>query len=250
MKPRFLMLAIACTLPGATLAQTTPGYATGPATAIWKTPYGLCWRTMQWSADNAMAECDPELVRKPVAAAPPPPPPPPVAQAPAPVAAPAPAPAPIVTPPPPPAPVAQAAPPPAPKPAPKPAPAKPVPLTLGASELFGFNQARLTPAGRAKLDKEVIDRARNEYADIKTVNISGHTDRLGTPQYNQKLSERRADAVRAYLVSRGMESPKVQTKGLGHTVPVKSCDQKIRKALIECLAPNRRVEIEINGTRR
>ena len=244
MKPRFVMLAIACTLPGAALAQATPGYATGPASAIWKTPYGLCWRTMQWSAANAMAECDPELVRKPVAAAPPPPPP--AAPAPVPIAKPEPAPAPIVTPPPPPpAPVAK------PAPAPKPAPAKPTPLTIGAAELFGFNQATLTPAGRAKLNKEVIDRSRTEYADIRSISINGHTDRLGAVAYNQRLSERRAEAVRAYLVSRGMERSKIETRGFGKDMPVKSCpDQKNRKALIECLAPNRRVEIAINGTRR
>jgi OOP family OmpA-OmpF porin len=137
-----------------------------------------------------------------------------------------------------------------PAPAPKPAPAKPAPLTIGAAELFGFNQATLTPAGRAKLDKEVLGRARNEYADIRSIDINGHTDRLGTEPYNQKLSERRADAVRAYLVSRGMDGSKIESHGYGKNRPVKTCPNQVRKALIECLAPNRRVEIEINGTRR
>ena len=230
-------------LPGAALAQPVEGYATGPAAAVWKSAYGLCWRTTAWTAANALAECDADLVRKPAAAAPPPPPPPA-----APALRPAPPAAPIAAPPPPPvAPVAKAAP----KPAPKPAPARPAPLTIGAAELFGFNQATLTPAGRAKLDKEVIQRAGREYADIRSVTVNGHTDRLGSQPYNQKLSERRAEAVRAYLVSRGVDASKVKSQGHGMGQPVKTCpDQKDRRALIACLAPNRRVEIEINGTKR
>lgn len=243
MNKRIALLTLAISLPvsfstGA-LAQNVEGYATGPAAAIWKSGYGLCWRTTSWTSAHATAECDPDLVRKPVAAAPPPPP------APAPTLRPAPPAAPIAAPPPPPvAPVAKAAPP------PKPAPAKPAPLTIGAAELFGFNQATLTPAGRAKLDKEVIQRAGKEYADIRTVTVNGHTDRLGSQPYNQKLSERRAEAVRAYLVSRGIDASKVKSQGHGMSQPVKTCDQKDRKALIACLAPNRRVEIEINGTKR
>jgi len=225
-------------------AQSSPGYWTDPAAggAVWKSPYGMCWRSSYWSSANATAECDPDLVPKPAAPAPAPvpapvPAPPAPAQAPAPVS---------------PVPIAPA-PPPKPEPAPvaKPAPKPPAPLTIGAAELFGFNQATLSPQGRAKLDTEIVERANREYSEIRSVNINGHTDRLGTPQYNQQLSERRAAAVRAYLVSRGMDVSKIETFGYGKTMPVKACpDQKNRKALIECLAPNRRVEIEINGTRR
>ena len=226
-------------------AQSSPGYWTDPAAggAVWKSPFGLCWRASYWDSANATVECDPDLVPKPAAApAPTPVPPPPVAPAPAPAPVPplavSPTPAPGPKPAPAPAPVA--------KPAPKPAA-----LTIGAAELFGFNQATLTPQGRAKLDTEIVQRANREYTDIRVMNINGHTDRLGTPQYNQQLSERRAEAVRAYLVSRGMDNSKIETFGYGKTLPVKACpDQKNRKALIECLAPNRRVEIEINGTRR
>jgi OOP family OmpA-OmpF porin len=232
------VLAIVLSLPGAALALPGEGYATGPGSTIWKTPYGACVRTGTWSAGEATAECDPELVRKPVAAlAPPVARPEPV---PAPIATPTPAvtPAPIVTPAPPP--IARAA------PALKPKPT----VTLGAAELFGFNQASLTAAGRTKLDKEVVDRAKKEYAELRSVNINGHTDRLGSSPYNQKLSERRADAVRTYLVSRGMDGSKIQSHGYGKTSPVKACPaQKDRKALIACLGPNRRVEIEISGTR-
>lgn len=240
MKTPTVFLALALFVPAAALAQSTQGYATSPAAQVWKSPYGLCWRTSDWTPAQASAECDPDLVRKPVAAAPPPPPAPKPEPVPAPVAKPAPAPAaPIVVPP-----VAKPA-----------APPKPAPLTIGAAELFGFNQASLTSAGRAKLDKEVVDRAKNEYAEIRSINVNGHTDRLGSPQYNQKLSERRAEAVRTYLVSRGMDGSKIESYGYGKTMPVKSCPDKLkgksdRKALIACLAPNRRVEIEISGTKR
>ena len=82
-----------------------------------------------------------------------------------------------------------------------------------------------------------------------TINVNGHADRLGSPQYNQKLSERRADAVKAYLVKQGATAAKIETYGFGKTLQVKSCpDQKDRKALIECLQPNRRVEVEVLGT--
>ena len=185
-------------------------------------------RTGYWTPTLADADCDPDLVPRAAPAAPRPraevaPPPPPKAEV-----------APVAPPPP-----------------PKPAPLKPVPLTLAAGELFAFDRATLTPAGRAKLEKEVVDRVKQDYSDIRVININGHSDRLGGTQYNQRLSERRAEAVRNYLVSRGFDGSKIETYGYGKTMPVKSCpDQKSRKAVIECLTPNRRVEIEVQGTRR
>ena len=108
----------------------------------------------------------------------------------------------------------------------------------------------LTPEARTKLDNEVVARAK-DYASISLVHVDGHADRLGTAQYNQKLSERRAEAVRAYLVSKGFEADKIETLGSGKTNPVKGCpDTKDRKSLIECLAPNRRVVVEVKGTPR
>jgi OOP family OmpA-OmpF porin len=169
---------------------------------------------------------------------------------------PAPKPAPAAPPPPPPPPKAQPAPPPPPvakaepKPEPKPAPKKPAVLTVTSTELFEFNKAELTAEARAKLDKEVIARAR-DFQSISLVHVDGHADRLGTAQYNQQLSEKRADAVRAYLVSKGFDKDKIETLGSGKTNPVKSCpDQKDRKSLIECLAPNRRVVVEVKGAPR
>ena len=82
---------------------------------------------------------------------------------------------------------------------------------------------------------------------LEVVLVTGHTDRIGTDAYNQKLSERRADAVRDYLVSKGVDKAKIETIGLGEKQPVVQCDQKNLKALIECLQPNRRVEVQAKG---
>ena len=155
---------------------------------------------------------------------------------PAPAPAPAPAPKPQVTPEIKPAPVA------------KPEPKKPALVNVASRELFEFNKATLTTEAKAKLDAEVVAKLK-DVGDVRYINVNGHADRLGTAQYNQQLSEKRAEAVRAYLVSKGVDASKVETFGFGKTTPVKSCpDQKDRKALIECLAPNRRVEVEIQGT--
>jgi OmpA-OmpF porin, OOP family len=162
---------------------------------------------------------------------------------------PPPAPAPAPTPVPAPAPAAQPAPAPAAKPAPPPPAPKPVALTVSSTELFEFNKATLTRDARTKLDKEVVARAR-DFGNIAQVQIDGHADRLGSEQYNQKLSERRADAVRAYLVSKGFDAARIQSRGAGKTQPVKSCPDSDRKSLIECLAPNRRVVVEARGTSR
>jgi OOP family OmpA-OmpF porin len=92
----------------------------------------------------------------------------------------------------------------------------------------------------------------NDVSKLELVLVTGHTDRIGSQAYNQKLSERRANAVRDYLVSKGVARDKIETLGMGKTQPVPGvvCNQaypKERKALIECLAPNRRVEVEVKG---
>ena len=133
---------------------------------------------------------------------------------------------------------------------PAPAAKKPAIINMASTELFEFNKATLTADARAKLDAEVIAKLK-DLGDIRYVNVNGHADRLGTPQYNQRLSEKRAEAVRAYLVSKGADSAKVEVFGFGKTLPVKSCpDENKRAALIECLAPNRRVVVEVQGTPR
>ena len=163
---------------------------------------------------------------------------------------PAPAPEPAAKPAPPPAPVATPTPakPPEPKPVAKPEPPKkPAVISVTSTGLFEFDKSALTPDARAKLDKEIVARGQ-EFSSIALVHVDGHADRLGSAQYNQRLSEKRADAVRAYLVSKGFDASKIETLGSGKTNQVKSCpDQKNRKALIECLAPNRRVVVELKG---
>ena len=202
---------------GFAAAQGKAGYWTQAVggDAVWKSASGQCWRAGYWTPSMAIAECDPDLVRKAAPSAPPP----------------------------------RALPPLAPRPAPKPAakPAAAKTLVITSTELFDFDKSALTSAAKAKLDKEVVARLR-EFATIQFVNVNGHTDRLGSPQYNQKLSERRAESIRAYLVSKGTDAAKIEIYGFGKTLPVKSCpDQKDRKALIACLQPNRRVVVEVKG---
>jgi len=118
--------------------------------------------------------------------------------------------------------------------------------------LFEFDKSRLTQQATDKLDREIVVRL-GEFQAIRQINVNGHADRLGSVQYNQKLSERRAQAVKAYLVRQGAPADRVETYGFGKTLQVKSCPNaqfKTRKALIECLQPNRRVEVEVLGTAR
>ena len=115
--------------------------------------------------------------------------------------------------------------------------------------VFEFNKATIKPGALQKLDKEVIDKL-STCAEVKLVLITGHTDRLGSHQYNQKLSEKRADAAKAYLIKKGVKADVISTMGAGKTqaVPGVSCDDKLpRKKLIECLAPNRRTVVEVQG---
>ena len=112
--------------------------------------------------------------------------------------------------------------------------------------------APASPEGQAiaGVPAEVIAKLR-DLKDVRYIIVNGHADRLGSAQYNQRLSEKRAEAVRAYLVSKGVDRNKVETLGFGKTLPVKSCpDQKERQQLIECLSPNRRVVVEVQGTPR
>jgi OOP family OmpA-OmpF porin len=128
---------------------------------------------------------------------------------------------------------------PAPPPPPAPVMKK---YTLSASELFAFNSAKLGP-NQPKLDEVASVMSAN--SDIQSVTIVGYTDRIGSTQYNQKLSVQRADSVKAYLVSKGVSGGRLQAVGKGEADPVVECkDEKKRPALIKCLEPNRRVEIE------
>jgi outer membrane protein OmpA-like peptidoglycan-associated protein len=142
----------------------------------------------------------------------------------------------------------KAAPPPPPPPAPPPPPPAPQvqKITLDSKALFDFDKAVLKPEGKAAIDAQVVGKM-SQVTKLDVVLVTGHTDRLGTDAYNQKLSERRADAVRDYLVSKGVDKAKIETIGMGEKQPVVQCDQKAMKALIECLQPNRRVDVEVKG---
>ena len=187
----------------------------------------LCWRTGYWTpaaAETAMAGqfpagcgCDGDIVPKAKCEA----------VAPAPVVAPA-----VV---------------------PTPVPTKELAgekVRLNADFLFDFDQALLKPEGRTALDNVAAQAAELK---LEVVIVTGHTDRLGSVPYNQRLSERRAAAVKSYLVSKGIDSSLVYTEGKGKAQPVSGnqCDNiRVRKQLVECLQQDRRVDIEMVGTRR
>lgn len=181
---------------------------------VTRSGFGLCWRTGYWTPADAVPGCDGPLT-------------PPVAS---PIAPPV---------------VAQAA-----APVPVPAPAAPkrcdFSVTLANDETFAFNKAVLNPAAKKHIDNEVLSKL-NQCAKVEIVLVTGHADRLGSQQYNQKLSEKRADAVATYLKSKGVTA-EIDTLGAGKTQSVKACDDKLpRSKLIECLAPNRRVVVEGRG---
>ena len=190
------------------VAQTPDpeGYLLDTRGAVVKSGFGLCWKTTRWTPAMAIAECDPDLVKKEAVT----------------LAAKTEA------------------------PPPKPAAVK---VTLAADALFDFDKAVLRPEGKAKLDDVSV-----KVKDIKleVIIAVGHADRIGSDKYNQNLSERRAAAVKDYLVSKGVEPNRVYTEGKGETQPVTGdkCGTSVKKSkkLIECLQPDRRVEIEIIGT--
>ena len=154
-----------------------------------------------------------------------------VAAAPAPVMAPAPAP--VVVPP----------------PAPPPPPAAPMRVSFSADALFDFDKSVIKPAGRAELDKFAAQLRGIQYDGVQ---VTGHTDRLGRHDYNMKLSERRAQAVREYLIQGGVASGKIAARGVDGADPVTGSECKGNKptpALIACLQPDRRVDVEVTGTK-
>ena len=134
-------------------------------------------------------------------------------------------------------------------PAPAPAPAPMVgsqKITFQADVLFDFDKAVLKPEGKSKLDDLA---AKIQSVNLEVVVATGYTDKIGSDKYNDRLSLRRAQAVKAYLVSKGIEANRVYTEGKGKRNPVVTdCAQKNHKALVACLAPNRRVEVEVVGT--
>ena len=136
---------------------------------------------------------------------------------------------------------AQITPPPAPAPKPAPTPSRLERFTLSATELFEFDKATLRMP-QPKLDE--IAAVLNRDPSIERVTITGYTDRLGSEEYNLKLSQYRADAVKGYFMQKGVAEHRLHAVGKGESNPVVHCDDTDRARLIKCLEPNRRVEVE------
>ena len=208
-----LMAAVGLTVSaGAFAQQSKDAYLQdGRGVIVRNTNFGdpkignLCWRTGYWTPATANCECDAPIVG--AACNPPPPPPPPVT----------------------------------PKPDPKPA-ATPVSqkVTFAADAFFDFNKSVLKPEAKAKLD-DLVGKLKG--ISLEVIIAVGHTDAIGSDAYNQKLSVRRAESVKAYLVTKGIEPNRIYTEGKGKKQPV--ADNKTS----EGRAKNRRVEIEVVGTR-
>jgi OOP family OmpA-OmpF porin len=184
-------------------AQTIDNWLSTDGTT-WKNGTNeLCWRDSNWTPATAAVGCDGAIV----------------AQA---------APAPVVSKAAPAAPVAT------------PAPIAATKVTYAADAFFDFDKSVLKPEGKAKLD-DLVGKVKG--INLEVVIAVGHTDSIGTDAYNQKLSVRRSEAVKAYLVSKGIEKNRVYTEGKGEKQPV--ADNKTK----EGRSKNRRVEIEVVGTR-
>ena len=218
------MLIATAALATAAGAQTIDNWRNGTAELIWKNGTNeYCWRDSNWTPATAAVGCDGAIVAPRAAAAP----------------APAPAPAPAAPAAPAPAAAAPAA------PAPAPAPAAPPPpvatkVTYAADAFFDVDKSVLKAEGKAKLD-DLTDKVKG--INLEVIIAVGHTDSDASDAYNQKLSVRRSEAVKAYLVSKGIEKNRVYTEGKGEKQPV--ADNKTKEGKTK----NRRVEIEVVGTR-
>lgn len=223
----FGLAAAGVFLPAPASAQfKNQGYLTDTTGAIVRAVgAGVCVRTSDWTPARAVAECDPDLVKKP-----------------------APKPKPAVKP------AVK------PKPKPKPPAKKPKPKMLNIEqkiELQGmpFGKAQMTEDNKKELDKFLASLSKATKVrgpvQIGAVIVTGHTDRIGSLKYNMKLSERRAVVVKDYLISKGIDQKLIFWEGKGPKVPIpvtKFCEPKMkRKQLIECLSPNRRVTVEVVG---
>lgn len=211
---------------GATARVTSPppapGYVGSGAGVVATNPFGLCWHGgAEWTPEKAAAPCD-AVPRASAAVAP-------VAKAPEP--APAPAPQPLAA-------------------------AAPVvieKISLNTDVLFPFNSADLLPGGQQRLDQLAQDA---QGANVEQVVLTGHADRIGSEDYNQQLSEERAQAVADYLAQKGVDSGRLQVEGKGKSEPItgEQCrnmgpDSNKNQKLIACLQPDRRVDATLLGSR-
>lgn len=180
---------------------------------IVRNAYGLCWHTVNWTPADAVTGCDGELtppIAKPTAPA--------LVSITVPMAA---------------IPVAE----------PK---RCDFAVTLESDQTFSFNKAVLSTAAKTRIDNEILPKL-TSCAKIDLITVTGHADRLGPEQYNQKLSEKRASAVADYLKSKDV-SENIKIVGAGKSQPIKACDDRlVHNQLVACLSPNRRVSIELKG---
>jgi OmpA-OmpF porin, OOP family len=188
---------------GAIAQERTEGYVYDAATGDpVRDAFGDCVLTPFWTPALAIEECHPELIPKPE-----------------------------------PVPVAEPPPPPPPEPAPPPPEPAYERITLEAVTLFDFDSDQLRPEGRARLDELVADL--RDFPRVGNVRIVGHTDSTGPAEYNQGLSERRAQAVADYLVGQGVSAGQLEVSGMGETDPIASNETPEGRQL------NRRVEIDV-----
>jgi OmpA-OmpF porin, OOP family len=221
---RFVFAAFAATalIPATALAQDArnQGYLVDMnGIIVTSANTGLCARDSDWTLARSAEPCDP--TNRPVAAAP----------APAPKAA-----------------MVAVAPPAA---ISQPEPAKPLPqkLSFSADALFAFDKSELKPEGKAMLD-DLVRQLNSATYDV--ISATGHTDRFGSNEYNQKLSERRANAVKEYLVSKDILASRINAEGKGETQPITKageCAGAKSAKVVACLQPDRRVDVEMQGTR-
>lgn len=185
------------------------GYLIDSRSNVVKNNYNECWRTGYWTPAMAIAECDPDLIKKEE----------PKATPAAPVAA-------------------------------GPEKAAFAKITLQAETLFDFDKSVVRADGKSKLNDEVVA-VMKKHPEVEVVLVTGHADRIGKEGYNMKLSERRAAAVKAYLVSQGIEASRIETAAKGESEPVVACsdikgkESGKNKKLVACLQPNRRVMVEV-----
>lgn len=218
-KKLILVVILAAVLPGtaSAAASVNEGYLVDSAGTIVKSDTGLCWHTGSWTPTMAVEGCDPvsvaaneEIKPSPKVSAMQPPP----------------------------------------------SPQKSVPaqtkivskkFTFSEEDLFSFNEAELGPKGKSKLDSLVSELAGTKY---EVINVTGYTDRIGSPGYNLTLSMHRADVVKAYLISKGIPDDLIKTEGKGETDPVTNstdCKGKSSAEDVACLQPDRRTEVTVDG---
>lgn len=216
MKPVIAAIAAMLLLPIVAQGEDSKnqGYLVNPdENGVVVSGTGLCWHTSDWTPARAVERCD--FGYQPVVAAPKP--------EPVVVAATAPAPDPV-----------------------KPLPQK---ISFSGDAFFAFDESALKPEGKAMLDGLV---SRIEGATYDNIVATGHTDRFGGAAYNQKLSERRAQSVKDYLVGRNIPASRIDAAGKGETQPVTGggeCGGARNARIIACLQPDRRVDIEMQGTK-